>query len=140
MNKRKTIRNTLLFSLISVILTSCIPDSELNHITGEWQYEDSIYIKCTGSDDDYQRPIGWIKLNDKIYEFDAYIQANSYFGLNYDKGTVDVDYNWDYSFNSFIMYTYLNLTRSGQIKFKVYCDFTETYKKNDILYLDRIDA
>lgn len=140
MNKRKLIRNTLLFSLLTCVLTSCIPNSILKNITGEWQYEDSINIKCSGSKENAENLIGWIKINDKVYDFDAYMQPNGYFGFEYEKGTLDVDYNFDYKYNTFIMLTYLTLKRSGQIEFKVYHDYTDTYKKNDILYLDRIDA
>lgn len=114
-------------------LTGCRAHTNLDKISGEWQCEDIIYLKCSGNDENGVNPTGWVKLNDVTYNYTAVFTKLGYFDFLYDEGDTDINYDYFWS-------AHMNEQFTGNIKLKIFKDCTGTYAKDTIFILKKMES
>ena len=126
-------RFLLLFPCL-FMLSGCRDYFKMEHITGEYQYEDSIYLKCSGTYhfEDGQIPVGWLKLNDVVYNCTITAQRQGYYTFEDSDKVMGLEHN-------LIMNAYLKLS-SLDIEMKVIKDYTGTYEKDAAFLLKRLNT
>lgn len=132
-NKKKSSRFKKLLFLFPCLfmLTGCRTFSIIKLIKGKFQYEDTIYLECTGSISHEQCPTGWIKLkDDKKYAFDTDFGFRSDFGIYDTEGTLGL-------YKNMMLDVYFKLTNEG-MSMKIIRDCTGTFEKDAVFLLERI--
>lgn len=117
------------------MLTSCRASTNIDDISGEWQYEDTIYLKCTGSKEKEGNPVGWVKLDDNIYNFTAMFSQLAFFVFCSEDDVVETKYELKYPY---FWEAYLKELSSGNIELKIFEDYTGTYSKNTSFILEKL--
>ena len=128
--KSSKIKKLLLLPCI-FMLSGCRGYFQMEHITGEYQYEDSIYLKCSGTYhyDDKQSPVGWLKLNDVVYNCTIVAQLIGTYSFKDSDKVLELK-------NDQIMEASLELS-FGDIVMKIITDYTGTYEKGDSFLLKK---
>lgn len=114
------------------MLTGCRTFSIIKLIKGKFQYEDTIYLECTGSISHEQCPTGWIKLKDEmVYPFYTAYSTPANF-MFYDTGKT-LGLHKDIMLN-----VKLDFSSKG-ITMKIIEDFTGTFEASSTFLLEKIE-
>lgn len=128
MIERKIKVLSLLF--VSLFLTGC-DDARVFEQTGEWQYEDVMYIKNQGTSEHKCDPIGWITIDGKKVNCKLDRQPGRQVDFLY------YDIENDIVGDRFCRAD-ATLLWSGDIRLEILKDKTKTYSKNTSWILVRI--
>ena len=112
------------------MLSGCRTYSPLKHIKGKYRYEDTIYLKCTGSTINEQCPTGWIRLDDeKKYSFQAVYSFRATFLFEDTDKVLGLR-------NEVFLNASLKLSAKG-ITMKTVNDYTDTFEAGTTFTLER---
>lgn len=120
----------LSYLTLSLLLTSC-DDPRFFQQTGEWQYEDLMYIKNQGTDGHECDPIGWIIINDK--KTDCILDRQPGREVHFKYYNIDED-----TIGETFCRADAKLLGSGNIKIDILNDYTETYASNTKFILEKL--
>lgn len=97
-----------------------------------WGIDDFIYMKCTGTKDEYKNPTGWLKINDVVYTYYIIGGGGNNCSLNYDEDSPRVklkDCFWQGSFK---------LVSGNRVKLNIKNDYLNSSNEGKTFYLDPI--